>query len=118
MEDLLRRTLGEDIALELVLAGGLWLTHCDPNQLESALLNLEINAHDAMPDGGKLTIETCNAHLDSAYAARQRDVSPGQYICIAVTGTGVGMNADTIAKAFEPFLRPSQSGRGPDSVFR
>ena len=63
--------------LEIVTAGGLWTTLCDPNQLESAILNLAINARDAMPDGGKLTIETCNAHLDDAYAAAQRDVAPG-----------------------------------------
>ncbi|HWV13423.1 MAG TPA: PAS domain S-box protein, partial [Sphingobium sp.] len=82
MEDLLRRTIGERIELELVLAGGLWVTKCDPNQLESAILNLAINARDAMPDGGKLTIETCNAHLDRAYVARQRGVRPGQYVCL------------------------------------
>jgi PAS domain S-box-containing protein len=112
MEDLLRRTIGERIDLELVLAGGLWLTLCDPNQLENAILNLVINARDAMPDGGKLTIETCNAHLDDAYAARQRDVSPGQYICICVTDTGTGMDADTIAKAFEPFFTTKPIGQG------
>jgi len=112
MEDLLRRTMGESIELELVLAGGLWLTHCDPNQLENAILNLAINARDAMPDGGKLTIETCNAHLDSAYAAKQRDVRPGQYVCICVTDTGTGMSADTIAKAFEPFFTTKPIGQG------
>ena len=112
MEDLLRRTIGERIELELVLAGGLWLTLCDPNQLENAILNLVINARDAMPDGGKLTIETCNAHLDDAYAARQRDVKPGQYICICVTDTGTGMDADTIAKAFEPFFTTKPIGQG------
>jgi PAS domain S-box-containing protein len=77
MEDLLRRSIGPLHALEFVTAGGLWTTLCDPNQLESAILNLAINARDAMPDGGKLTIETCNAHLDSAYAASSRDVTPG-----------------------------------------
>jgi PAS domain S-box-containing protein len=112
MEDLLRRTLGERIDLELVLAGGLWLTRCDPNQLESAILNLAINARDAMPDGGRLVIETCNAHLDSAYAAKQRDVRPGQYVCICVTDTGTGMSADTIAKAFEPFFTTKPIGQG------
>ncbi|RYY27565.1 MAG: PAS domain S-box protein [Sphingomonadales bacterium] len=112
MEDLLRRTIGERVELELVLAGGLWLTLCDPNQLENALLNLVINARDAMPDGGKLTIETCNAHLDDAYAARQREVKPGQYICICVTDTGTGMSADTIAKAFEPFFTTKPIGQG------
>jgi len=112
VEDMLRRTLGERIELELVLAGGLWLTRCDPNQLESAILNLAINARDAMPGGGKLTIETCNAHLDSVYAARQREVKPGQYICIAVTDTGVGMNKETVARAFEPFFTTKPLGQG------
>jgi PAS domain S-box-containing protein len=112
MEDLLRRTLGERIELELVLSGGLWLTLCDPNQLESALLNLAINARDAMPDGGKLIIETSNAHLDNAYVARQRDVRAGQYICISVTDTGIGMDSETIAKAFEPFFTTKPIGQG------
>jgi PAS domain S-box-containing protein len=112
MEDLLRRTLGERIELELVLSGGLWLTLCDPNQLESALLNLAINARDAMPDGGKLIIETNNAHLDNVYVARQRDVRAGQYICIGVTDTGIGMSEETIAKAFEPFFTTKPIGQG------
>jgi signal transduction histidine kinase len=112
MEDLLRRTLGERIDLELVLAGGLWPTLCDPNQLESAVLNLAINARDAMPSGGKLVIETCNAHLDTAYAARRRDVRPGQYVCVAVTDTGAGMAPETIARAFEPFFTTKPIGQG------
>ncbi|ANI79703.1 PAS domain S-box protein [Sphingobium sp. EP60837] len=112
MEDLLRRTSGERIELELVLAGGLWVTKCDPNQLESAILNLAINARDAMPDGGKLTIETCNAHLDRAYVARQRGVRPGQYVCLCVSDTGIGMSADTISKAFEPFFTTKPIGQG------
>ena len=112
MEDLLRRTLGEQIALEFVTAGGLWLTKCDANQLENAVLNLAINARDAMPEGGRLTLETANTHLDSAYAARQRDIDPGQYVCISVTDTGVGMSADTIAKAFEPFFTTKPLGHG------
>ncbi len=112
VEDMLRRTIGERIEMELVLAGGLWVTLCDPNQLESAILNLVINARDAMPDGGKLTIETCNAHLDSAYAARERGVKPGQYVCICVTDTGTGMDAGTIAKAFEPFFTTKPIGQG------
>lgn len=112
MEDMLRRTLGEKVNLELVMAGGLWVTKCDPNQLESAILNLAINARDAMPDGGTLTIETCNAHLDSAYAARQRGVNPGQYVCVCVTDTGVGMDAQTAAKAFDPFFTTKPIGQG------
>jgi len=113
MEDLLRRTIGERIVLELVLAGGLWMTRCDPNQLESAILNLVINGRDAMAEGaGQLTIETCNAHLDSAYAARQRGVQPGQYVCIAVTDTGAGMDAATVARAFEPFFTTKPIGQG------
>lgn len=112
MEELLRRTIGEATRLEIVTAGGLWQTLCDPHQLESAILNLAINARDAMPEGGKLTIETCNAHLDDAYAARQREVKPGQYICICVTDTGVGMTADTIQKAFEPFFTTKPIGQG------
>jgi PAS domain S-box-containing protein len=112
MEDLLRRTLGEQIALEFVTAGGLWLTKCDSNQLENAVLNLAINARDAMPEGGRLTIETANTLLDNAYISRQRDIEAGQYVCISVTDTGVGMSADTIAKAFEPFFTTKPLGHG------
>ena len=112
MEELLRRTIGESVALEIVTAGGLWQTLCDPHQLESAILNLAINARDAMPEGGKLTIETCNARLDSAYAARQREVKPGQYVCICVTDAGSGMSADVIAKAFDPFFTTKPIGQG------
>ena len=90
----------------------MWPTLCDPNQLENAILNLVINARDAMPEGGKLTIETCNAHLDDAYAASQRDVKPGQYICICVSDTGQGMTADTVSKAFEPFFTTKPIGQG------
>jgi PAS domain S-box-containing protein len=104
MEDLLRRTLGERVELELVLAGGLWLTRCDPNQLESAILNLAINARDAMPEGGKLVIETCNTHLDSRYTVRQQSVRPGQYVCVSVTDTGSGMSAEIVEKAFRTVL--------------
>ena len=112
MEELLRRTIGEAVRLDIVTAGGLWQTLCDPHQLESAILNLAINARDAMPEGGTLTIETCNAHLDDAYAALQREVKPGQYVCICVTDTGVGMTADTISKAFEPFFTTKPIGQG------
>ncbi|HJS87140.1 MAG TPA: PAS domain S-box protein [Acetobacteraceae bacterium] len=112
MEEMLRRTLGEAIRVEIVTAGGLWLTFCDPHQLESGLLNLALNARDAMPDGGTLTIETGNAHLDHAYAARQRDIEPGQYVCIAVTDTGTGMAQEVAGRAFEPFFTTKPFGAG------
>src|SRR5262249_845114 len=112
MEDMLRRTLGPAIHMEMVLAGGLWVTRCDSNQLESALLNLVINARDAMPEGGRLTIETSNSHLDSNYAASQRDVAPGQYICIAVTDTGTGMTPEVMQRAFDPFFTTKPQGQG------
>ncbi|MBA1272188.1 PAS domain-containing protein [Stutzerimonas azotifigens] len=112
MEDLLHRTMGELIEVELVLSAGLWQTLCDPNQLESALLNLAINARDAMPDGGKLIVETCNAHLDSAYAARHHEVSAGQYVCMSVTDTGVGMAPEIIERAFDPFFTTKPTGQG------
>ena len=112
MEDLLRRSLGERVELELVLAGGLWPTLCDTNQLENAILNLCVNARDAMPDGGKLTIETCNAHLDGRYAASVQDVRPGQYICVCVTDTGTGMSQDTVDRAFDPFFTTKPLGQG------
>jgi CheY-like chemotaxis protein len=112
MEELLRRTMAENIQLELVTSGGLWLTLCDPHQLESAILNLAINARDAMPDGGALTIETANAYLDSTYAAAHSDVDPGQYVAICVSDTGTGMPADVIAQAFDPFFTTKPIGQG------
>jgi PAS domain S-box-containing protein len=113
MEEMLRRTLGPAIALEMVLAGGLWPTLCDANQLESAILNLAINARDAMPEGGRLTIETSNAHLDDAYARSQGgEIKQGQYVAIAVTDTGTGMPADVVARAFDPFFTTKPLGRG------
>ena len=87
MSDLLRRTLGEQVTVETVLGGGVWRAHADPNQLELAILNLAVNARDAMPNGGKLTLETANVHLDEQYAASQAEVLPGQYVMLAVTDT-------------------------------
>jgi PAS domain S-box-containing protein len=111
LEDLLRRTIGEAIDLEIVTAGDLWATLCDPNQLESALLNLAINARDAMPDGGRLTIATSNARLGSVTADTPA-LLPGDYICIDVTDTGVGMSAEVAGRAFDPFFTTKPIGQG------
>jgi PAS domain S-box-containing protein len=111
LEDLLRRTIGEAIDLEITAFDGLWNTLCDPNQLESALLNLAINARDAMPNGGKLTIATSNAQLDAA-SADPSALSPGDYICIDVTDTGTGMSAEVVARAFDPFFTTKPIGQG------
>jgi PAS domain S-box-containing protein len=111
LEDLLRRTIGETIDLKIVASDDLWPTLCDPNQLESALLNLAINARDAMPDGGKLTIVTANVRLDDATADTPA-LSPGDYICIDVTDTGTGMSAEVAARAFDPFFTTKPIGQG------
>jgi PAS domain S-box-containing protein len=111
LEDLLRRTLGESIDLAIVASKDLWCTLCDPNQLESALLNLAINARDAMPDGGKLTIATANARLDDVKAGTPVLV-PGDYICLAVTDTGTGMSAEVASRAFDPFFTTKPIGQG------
>jgi PAS domain S-box-containing protein len=111
LEDLLRRTIGETIDLEIITLDSLWCTLCDPNQLESALLNLAINARDAMPNGGKLVIATSNARLDNV-AANTSALSPGDYICIAVTDTGSGMSAEVAARAFDPFFTTKPIGQG------
>ncbi|WP_137392232.1 PAS domain-containing hybrid sensor histidine kinase/response regulator [Rhodoligotrophos defluvii] len=111
MSELLRRALGETVRLETVLAGGLWKIHADKNLLESAILNLAINARDAMPEGGRLTIETANCHLDEAYAA-EHDIQPGQYAMVAVTDTGTGMTPEVMAKAFDPFFTTKGPGKG------
>jgi len=111
MSELLRRSLGETIKLETVLAGGLWRTNVDGNQLESAILNLAINARDAMPEGGKLTIETANTYLDDRYAA-EHAVPAGQYVLIAVTDTGAGMTQDVMERAFDPFFTTKKHGAG------
>ncbi|GAA0754936.1 ATP-binding protein [Ideonella azotifigens] len=112
MSELLRHALGETVELEVVGAGGLWTTEVDPNELESTLLNLAVNARDAMPSGGKLTIETANGHLDEAYAARHAEVTPGQYVVISVTDTGAGMDAQTMSRVFEPFFTTKPEGKG------
>ena len=111
MEELVRRTIGPAIELETLAPDGLWLTLVDPPQLENALLNLCINARDAMPDGGRLTIETGNSWLD-ARAAREREVAPGQYVALRVSDTGTGMPPDVIAKAFDPFFTTKPIGQG------
>ncbi|SFZ81913.1 PAS domain S-box-containing protein [Devosia enhydra] len=112
LDGLLRRTLGEHVEIEIVRGGGLWAAMVDGPQLESAILNLCINARDAMPDGGLLTIELANAHLDDAYAAMHDEVSPGQYVLIAVSDTGVGMPAKIAERAFDPFFTTKEMGRG------
>jgi PAS domain S-box-containing protein len=112
MEDLLRRTTGETIRMEVRLAANLSLTRCDTNQLESAILNLVINARDAMPDGGALTIETFDIQLGPGGGARGRTVKPGPYICIAVKDTGTGMTPDIASRAFDPFFTTKPIGQG------
>ncbi|WP_375454396.1 ATP-binding protein [uncultured Methylobacterium sp.] len=111
MEELIRRTVGPGIAVEVVGAGGLWAVLVDPNQLENALLNLAINARDAMPAGGRITIETGNRWLDDRIA-RERDATPGQYISLSVTDTGTGMSPEVIARAFDPFFTTKPVGEG------
>ncbi|MBI1181674.1 MAG: PAS domain S-box protein [Alphaproteobacteria bacterium] len=112
MDPLLRRSLGGHVEVEIVRGGGLWRALVDPVQLEAALLNLCLNARDAMPGGGRLTVETANAHLDSTYASSHQDVTPGQYVMIAVADTGSGMSADTASRAFEPFFTTKDVGKG------
>ncbi len=112
MTDLLRRALGERIAVETVIAGGLWNTLADPTQIENTILNLAINARDAMPDGGKLTLEVANAYLDDAYAATHAEVTPGQYVMLAVSDTGTGMTPEVVARVFEPFFTTKPEGKG------
>lgn len=111
MEDLIRRTVGPEILVESVAKAGLWSTLVDPNQLENALLNLCLNARDAMPDGGKITIETGNRWLDDR-AAKERDLAPGQYISLCVSDNGTGMSKETAARAFDPFFTTKPIGVG------
>ncbi|WP_394779064.1 PAS domain S-box protein [Undibacterium sp.] len=112
MEDMLQRSLGEGISVETVIAGGLWNTFVDVTQVENALLNLAVNARDAMDGGGKLSIEIANTFLDDAYARKHAEVFAGQYVMLAVSDTGCGMSADTIAQAFEPFFSTKPEGKG------
>ena len=112
MEDMLRRSLGEEIETETVISGGLWNTAIDPAQLENAVLNLAINARDAMDGSGKLTIEVGNAYLDDAYSGTHPDVVPGQYVVLAVSDTGSGMPREVIEQAFEPFFSTKPEGKG------
>jgi signal transduction histidine kinase/DNA-binding response OmpR family regulator len=112
MTDLLRRTLGERIEVESIVAGGLWNTLVDVNQLQNAILNLAINARDAMAGGGKLTIEVANAYLDDDYAVQHAEVVAGQYVMIAISDTGDGMAPDVIGRAFDPFFTTKPEGKG------
>ena len=117
MEDMLRRALPEQVRLEIVAAEGLWPTLCDPHQLENAVLNLAINARDAMPDGGRLLIETCNVRLDPAELnlnpdTRDPETGEGAYVCVRVTDTGLGMPPEVVARAFEPFFTTKPLGMG------
>ncbi|MGN6374457.1 MAG: ATP-binding protein [Sphingomonas sp.] len=112
MAELLHRSLGETIEVEVVHAARLWPVEIDANQLENALLNLAVNARDAMPEGGKLTVETANVDLDAGYAAREVEVAPGQYVLISVSDTGHGMDAEALGRAFEPFFTTKDVGKG------
>lgn len=112
ISELISRAIGEAISMETILGGGLWLTHADPVQLESSLLNLCVNARDAMPEGGKLTVETANCHLDDRYSRLHPGVPAGQYVLIAVTDTGTGMSPEVMAKAFDPFFTTKEQSKG------
>jgi two-component system, NtrC family, sensor kinase len=113
MSDLLTRTIGETVTIETVLAGGLWKSAIDPNQLENAILNLAVNARDAMPEGGRLTIETANCHLDEHYVETAgSEIAPGQYVMVAISDTGKGMTAEVTERAFEPFFTTKPVGAG------
>ena len=113
ISDLLTRTLGENIKLETISGAGLWKVEADASEMESTLLNLALNARDSMPEGGKLTIETSNAYLDDEFCRQQEELTPGQYILIAISDSGSGMSAETIDRAFEPFFTTKEAGKGP-----
>jgi len=110
--DFLQRAIGEEISLEIVGGAGLWTVEVDQTELEAAILNLAVNARDAMPEGGKLTIEASNSYLDEAYCRLNAGVSSGQYVQISVSDTGAGMSKETIERAFDPFFTTKQAGQG------
>jgi len=112
MDTLLRRTLGAPIAIEFVRATGLWPALIDPSQLENAVLNICLNARDAMPEGGKLTLELANVHLDRSYADWNDDVEPGHYVLIAISDNGLGIPEDLISRVIEPFFTTKKTGEG------
>ena len=104
LSEMLSRTVGETMAVETILGSGVWPTYVDASQLENAIVNLVVNARDAMPDGGRITIETANASLDEAYCRQFGDVAPGQYVLLSVTDTGTGISPENLSKVFEPFF--------------
>ncbi len=112
IDTMLRSSLGASIDVELIRAAGLWAAVVDPGQLENALLNLALNARDAMPDGGKLTLETANVRLDADYASRHAEVTPGQYVMLAVSDTGHGIAREHLGQVFEPFFTTKEAGKG------
>ncbi|NSY14815.1 PAS domain S-box protein [Agrobacterium vitis] len=112
MDEMLRRTIGEGVEIETIVSGGLWNSLIDPMQVENALLNLAINARDAMEGFGKLTIEVGNAYIDDTYARLHDDVQPGQYVALSVTDTGSGMSPELMTKVFEPFFSTKPEGKG------
>ena len=112
MTELLQRTLGEETELAGVFAAGLWPVEIDANQLESAVLNLAVNARDAMPGGGELVLETANAVLEESQLGADGEVTPGQYVVLAVSDNGAGMSKETLARVFEPFFTTKETGRG------
>ncbi len=121
LSDMLNRAVGETIAVETILGSGLWLTNVDMSQLENAVVNLVVNARDAMPEGGRITIETANASLDEAYCRQFGDVAPGQYVLLSVTDTGTGISPENLSKVFEPFFTtksaPARTGLGLAMIY-
>ena len=112
MCDMLHRTLGDSVKVECVYGAGLWRSYADPSEVENAILNLSVNARDAMPAGGELTIETANAHIDDTYARTRLDVAPGQYVQVSVTDNGTGMSQAVVERAFDPFFTTKPVGKG------